>query len=85
MTRKIYVVGHQRAYASWMEGELVSDIQDADLVVFTGGEDIDPALYGKYPHKQTWFNRDRDKTEVEFFDYAKAEGRRSLVSVGEHS
>jgi Peptidase C26 len=69
--RKIYVVGHQRAYASWMEGELVSDLEDADLVVFTGGEDIEPAIYGKRAHKASWFNRARDAYEIKCFQQAR--------------
>lgn len=59
-----------------MEGELVGDIHDAELVVFTGGEDIDPAIYGKNPHKQTWFNRARDNYEIQMFNLAREEGKK---------
>jgi hypothetical protein len=78
MSRKIYVVGHQRPYVNWMEGELVDNIRDADLVVFTGGEDVNPALYGKTAHKLTWFNQQRDVYEAEHFNYAQDEGKKII-------
>lgn len=44
-----------------------STVEDADLVVFLGGEDVDPGLYGEKPHKQTHFNESRDEREIEVF------------------
>lgn len=41
--------------------------EEADLVVFLGGEDVDPALYGEKPHKSTHFNPKRDEREIELF------------------
>ena len=78
MSRKIYVVGHQRGYAGWMQGQPVPNIEDADLVVFTGGEDINPAIYGKAQHPLTWFNEHRDKFEIEHFDYAVEKGKKMI-------
>ena len=53
MSRKIYVVGYGRSYANWMQGEIVPDMKDADLVLFTGGEDISSELYkGRWQCKQ---------------------------------
>lgn len=34
-----------------------------DLMVFTGGEDVNPALYGEKPHVSTRFNEKRDRFE----------------------
>lgn len=34
------------------------------LLVFTGGEDVSPELYGEYPHKTTYSNPDRDVDEL---------------------
>lgn len=63
--RKIHVVGGASGYASWMEGtELVSRIEEADLVVLTGGSDVDPALYGDNTHRSTYTNIERDKREI---------------------
>ncbi len=70
--RKIYVVGGSNGYANWMEGEIVSTMQEADLVVFTGGEDVNPALYDKRAHPATYFNRRRDSEEIVAFDDARS-------------
>jgi len=49
-----------------------SDLMLADLVVFTGGEDIDPVLYGEDPIKECGtLNPRRDQHEVEVFNNAK--------------
>ncbi len=68
--RKIYVVGHSQGYSRWMEGENVKNMKDADLVVFTGGEDVDPDFYGEFPHPQTQSNRQRDSYEQAEFNEA---------------
>jgi gamma-glutamyl-gamma-aminobutyrate hydrolase PuuD len=39
-------------------------IDTADLVVFTGGPDVDPALYGEAPHSHTHFDVHRDETDI---------------------
>lgn len=44
---------------------VVSDIKDANLVCFTGGEDVSPELYGCVKHEQTYCNHYRDDVEVE--------------------
>lgn len=73
--RRIYVVGHGRSYANWMEGKIVNDPEEANLLVFTGGEDVDPALYGKEPHRSTYYNTRRDIYEKEYFNYAAETGK----------
>jgi GMP synthase-like glutamine amidotransferase len=62
--RNVYVVGSGRSYANWMEGRIVQNIEDADLVVFTGGEDINPSLYHEPAHPTTSFNEYRDEYEI---------------------
>lgn len=53
---KVFVVGGSIGYANWLADNLhITDtIAEADLVLFTGGEDVFPALYnepaGKYTH-----------------------------------
>lgn len=39
----------------------------ADLVVFTGGDDVDPQLYGEVPHKRTHYNPQRDDDEMKIY------------------
>jgi len=40
------------------------------LVVFTGGEDVSPSIYGEEAHKYTYTNPQRDAIEIEVFDKA---------------
>ena len=47
--------------------EPADNIDEAELVVFLGGEDIDPALYGDTVHRSTYFNNARDNGEIEIF------------------
>ena len=68
--RKIFVVGGGEHYANWMEGELVTTMKDANLVVFTGGEDVHPDLYGQPMHPTTSANKLRDRFEVAEFNEA---------------
>lgn len=66
--RKVYVVGNQRHYANFIDNiELVDDITSADIVIFTGGEDVDPSLYYCKPHPTTYSNLRRDLVEKEEF------------------
>ena len=74
MNRRIFVVGYGENYANWMEGEIVEDIDKADLVVFTGGEDVSPSLYNENKNPHTYCNMERDKFEMDFFYSAKNRG-----------
>ena len=52
-------------------GWFVTDREElADLVNFTGGEDIAPSLYNQLPHPKTYPNYDRDRIEVMAFALA---------------
>ena len=46
-------------------------MSDAELVVWTGGEDINPAIYGEEVAPRTWFNSRRDGFEIDAFTRAK--------------
>jgi gamma-glutamyl-gamma-aminobutyrate hydrolase PuuD len=70
MERKIYVVGFGEEYANWMQGELVEKLEDADLIVFTGGEDVHPSLYHEPIHSTTSANLSRDIRERGYFKQA---------------
>lgn len=66
---KIYVVGGDTDYANWIHNsELVDSPEDATIVLFTGGEDVDPSIYGKKKHANTFSNLDRDLEEKKIFD-----------------
>lgn len=55
------------------------DLDEADFVVFTGGEDVDPQLYGEVAMKKTNFNSHRDMKEAAVY---KAALERELPMVG---
>lgn len=76
--RKIYIVGDARHYSNWMEGELVKDMKYADLVVFTGGEDVHPDFYGHPTHPWTSTNKLRDRFEMAEFAEASKLGKHML-------
>jgi len=68
MKIKVYVVGEQKNYANFLKDfEMVENIEDAQVVIFTGGEDVDPKLYGAKKHPATYSNPERDKYELEMF------------------
>ena len=66
---KIYVVGGDTNYVNFIENaELVDKLEDAQLVVFTGGEDVTPSFYGCLKYLTTYSNPERDKEEKAIFD-----------------
>jgi gamma-glutamyl-gamma-aminobutyrate hydrolase PuuD len=70
--KKVYVVGEAKHYANFIENmSLVDSLEDADIVVFTGGEDVDPSLYGEKNHETTYSNIERDLEEKAIFEKIK--------------
>lgn len=72
LNKKVFIVGNCfRAGAIAMFARAgctaASSIDDADLVVFLGGEDVDPALYGERALGGTYFNVRRDSEEIDVF------------------
>ena len=53
--------------------EFMENPPEFGLVVFTGGEDVDPALYGETP-VYSWFNPKRDKFEMGLFRKCREHG-----------
>ena len=50
-TIKVYVVGPSTGYSRFIKNrELVNNMEDAQVVMFTGAEDINPRLYNKPAH-----------------------------------
>lgn len=65
----IFVVGRATNYANFIEGaQLVDNPEKADVVLFTGGEDVDPSLYGCKKHPSTYSNIKRDLEEKAIFE-----------------
>ncbi|QHJ82113.1 MAG: hypothetical protein [Caudoviricetes sp.] len=73
--KKVYVVGnaffHQFQKMYEARGyELTDNMEKADIVQFTGGEDISPDFYNQYQHRTTGCSQRRD--EMEHAAYEKA-------------
>jgi gamma-glutamyl-gamma-aminobutyrate hydrolase PuuD len=54
--------------------ETVRDVDEAQVIQFTGGEDVDPALYNEVPHPRTYFSRHRDECCIDLYQYAVNNG-----------
>ena len=66
---KVYVVGGDINYVNFIKDvEIVDELDKAQLVVFTGGEDVTPSFYGCKKHHTTYNNIKRDQLEKEIFD-----------------
>lgn len=67
--KKVFVVGYAKNYADFInDAKLVNNIKDADIVLFTGGEDVTPSMYGEEALPCTYFNEKRDIEEKAVFD-----------------
>lgn len=72
----IHVAGdYGFGYANWIqdafkESVIKRDIESADLVLFTGGSDINPEIYGENKSHTTWCNDMRDRVESAVFEKA---------------
>ena len=70
---KIHVVGGTNYYANWLtDYEPTKKLEDADLVMFTGGEDVHPSLYHEEVGKYTYTNLQRDLEEKKSYEKARA-------------
>jgi len=71
MPKKIYIVGGYYDYINWMDANPCETIEEADALIFCGGEDINPPLYKKKKHPTTYCNLHRDMEEVKIFKEAR--------------
>ena len=76
MQKKVYVIGGNRYQEARLIAEwgwlTANNMEEADVVVFTGGADVDPALYNQRPHNTTQFTEWRDRAEITAFQRAHA-------------
>jgi GMP synthase-like glutamine amidotransferase len=49
-----------------------NSVEECDMVVFAGGADIDPGLYGQKPIPETSFNKSRDVYEIAMYHKARS-------------
>lgn len=77
---EVYIAGdktEERAFAQWLVRSYcskASEPDEADLVIFTGGPDVNPALYGEKPHKETRWSDQRDKEDIHLWNHCVANG-----------
>lgn len=75
----VFILDHDYSFIDMFvdEGWTVADnLKDADLVQFTGGEDVYPRLYGQPDHPLTYSNPNRDNQEMAVFRKAFLLGKR---------
>lgn len=71
--KKVYLAGSSVGYLNWIFKigyELTKNLKEANLVFFTGGEDVSPSLYGEKANPTIYSNEYRDKLEVEIYKQA---------------
>ncbi len=74
---KVFIVNTNAQYDKmWLDlgFTIVASIEDADIVQFTGGSDVSPALYGQHKGERTHSNIGRDAQEVYSFIKAHEAG-----------
>lgn len=75
---KVYIVGgNGQGYGTMFQRAgwgLAESVRSADLIQFTGGEDVSPCLYGEQRHPYTGDNLERDLYEAGYFAFAHRMG-----------
>lgn len=70
---KVFIVGSSYGYGQLFVKHghsIAQSVEMADILCFTGGEDVSPSYYGQQPHPRTFFNLVRDAVEKEVFNVA---------------
>lgn len=80
MSKTVYIEGESYAgsYHKMWQGwgwVIVNNPTKADVIQFTGGEDVSPNLYGEDKHPATGNNPRRDELCLELFDMALNKGK----------
>lgn len=75
MNKRVLVLEEMSTmYSSWIKSlgyELADSFSDLAFILFTGGPDINPTLYGEIKHPSVLFiDEKRDEIEVEVFERA---------------
>ena len=73
--RKVYVHGPGRwpyikMFLNYREYDVVTSLEESDILVFTGGSDVEPRLYGELPLEYTSFSRERDQDDKKAYNSA---------------
>lgn len=71
--RKVFIVGGGYGYAKMFLSncwEIADNADEADLIQFTGGEDVTPYIYWEQKHPYTFNNEERDEEEGAVYENA---------------
>lgn len=74
---KVYVEGFDAQYEEMFQRrghEVVEKVEEADLVQFVGGADVNPSLYGEEPHPSTFFSDITDQRSFNLYKNAITHG-----------
>lgn len=75
--KRLFVVSGGQHYVNWilpLGFQLTNSLEEADCVFFSGGEDVDPSVYGEKKHFSIFSNPQRDKREKDIFKFALDKG-----------
>lgn len=78
---KVFVVGLSKLILDMFSDkgyEIAQSVDSCDIIVFTGGADVDPDLYGHEKHFTTHICAERDKAEVEIYNLGKRLGKKMI-------
>lgn len=71
---KVYVVGSDYHYADFIYNHIITNnLEEANIVLFTGGEDVSPEMYGEVAIPETYCNPIRDDYELSIFNEVNSE------------
>jgi gamma-glutamyl-gamma-aminobutyrate hydrolase PuuD len=82
MQPKVFVIGKEYSYEQMFlrnGWQVVRDIEEADAIQFTGGEDVDPMLYWEPKHPSTGCSPARDSREANIFN--TYEGEKAMLGI----
>jgi len=76
---KAYAVSNHTSVINWLPATQVYSMEKADVVVFPGGADVNPAVYGESKaHPLTQIDHALDKHQIDEFNLAKSMGKRMV-------
>lgn len=83
MDTRVFVVGGGFSYIKMFHDAGLSgarNVDEADIICFTGGEDVNPAMYGEKPIPGVYFNERRDGIEAGIYADAIAK-KKPMVGI----
>lgn len=76
---KVFVSGGELNYGNFLQDvSFVDNVDEAEVVLFTGGQDVSPDLYGCKKHPTTKCKQSRDLSDITIFSKIK----RNQVALG---